>query len=239
VSNKQTRKPSPSPSTAGAEAAIADGRRVRGEKARAVILKRAIEMASVRGLEGLTIGELAGELAISKGNITALFRDKEELQIKTLDAAVDIFVAHVVRPALADSSPLRRLALLSDRWFDYVEQRVFPGGCMLHAATNEYRTRPGAIQDCVNRHRKAWSRLLARTAAEAVAALEMAANTDVEQLVFELTAFQSAANAAALLGDQPAFVRARRTSAARIAALARPRREPAAAPVSKRKTANT
>ncbi|MGA8902072.1 TetR/AcrR family transcriptional regulator [Bradyrhizobium sp.] len=193
-----------------------DGRLRRGIKARANVLDRAVNVASTNGLEGLTIGGLASDLGISKGNITVLFGDKEGLQLKTLDAAVDVFFSHVVRPALGEPSPIRRLQKLCNFWFDYVEERILPGGCILSATGTEYRARPGSIQNRVNFHRTAWHSLLAKTIHAAKDAEELNPELDVQQLVFELVAFQLAANTAALLGDQKFFLRARRITQAQI-----------------------
>jgi AcrR family transcriptional regulator len=204
-----------------------DGRHRRGAKARTTVLRHAMDVASVKGLEGVTIGGLADDLGISKGNITSLFGGKEELQLRTLDGALDIFIEQVVRPGSAAGSPLQRLHRFCEGWFDIVDRRVFPGGCMLYATTNEYRARPGPIQDRVNHHRNAWTRLLTSTAQRALDAKELKAGADVDQLVFELTSYQSLANTAALLGDQALFARARQTSRKRIASAARVSRKPA------------
>ncbi len=193
-----------------------DGRRRRGALARAAILDRAMDVASVAGLGGLTLGSLASDLGISKGNITVLFGDKETLQIKTLDAAVDVFTAKVITPALAETSPAKRLRCLCRGWFDYVDRRVFPGGCLMYAASNEYRTRPGNIQDHVKKYRAAWKALLARTIRDAQKARQINAEQDVDQLVFKLTAFQSAANTASLLGDADYFLLSRTMTEAAI-----------------------
>ena len=65
----------------------ADGRRRRGNRTRESILQAAADLASVKGLEGLTIGTLAGELGMSKSGLFAHFGSKEELQLATIDAA--------------------------------------------------------------------------------------------------------------------------------------------------------
>jgi len=195
---------------------IADGRRRRGARSRAAILSHAIGIASREGLDGLTIGRIASDAGISKGNVTVLFGDKQAIQVATLDAAVELFVARVVAPAAGHKSPLRRLRALVEGWFDFVEQRVLPGGCMLYATCSEYRARPGRIRERAVQHREAWNRQLASAAREAKKMKELDADLDVEQLVFELTAFQSIANTAALAGDRDALARARRSSLQRI-----------------------
>jgi AcrR family transcriptional regulator len=182
-----------------------DGRRRRGAQARAIILDRAMDVASVSGFEGLTVGSLASDLGISKGNITVLFGDKEALQVKTLDAAVEVFSVKVITPALVELTPIKRLRRLCHGWFDYVEQRVFPGGCLMYAAINEYRARPGVVQDRVNKYSDAWKALLAKTIRDAQMAGEIRTDQHVLQLVFKLTAFQATSNTAALLGDVKYF----------------------------------
>ena len=142
--------------------------------------------------------------------------DKEAIQVATLDAAVELFIGRVVAPAAGHKSPLRRLRALVEGWFDFVEQRVLPGGCMLYATCSEYRARPGRIRERAVQHREAWNRQLASAAREAKKMKELDADLDVEQLVFELTAFQSIANTAALAGDRDALARARRSSLQRI-----------------------
>jgi len=197
-----------------------DGRRARGDRARASLLQQAVQIASIDGLEGLTLGRLALAAGVGKSNVSVLFGNKERVQAETLDAAVALFAERVIKPSLAKASPLARLRTLCDAWFDYVEQRVLPGGCFVTATANEYRTRPCALQDQVQRHRANWQALLERLAVEAKRAGEMRSDVDAQQLVFELTAFQMSANMATLMGDDALFARARRSTRRRIAAAA-------------------
>jgi AcrR family transcriptional regulator len=57
-----------------------NGRRLRGERARAQILTHSAWIASKNGLEGLSIGLVAAEAGVGKANVQVLFRDKESLQ---------------------------------------------------------------------------------------------------------------------------------------------------------------
>lgn len=194
-----------------------DGRRRRGDQARIAILERAMDVASVDGFEGLTVGSLASDLGIGKSNISVLFGDKETLQIKTLEAAVGVFIENVITPTQAEISPVKRLGRVCSGWFDYVERRVFPGGCVLHAAINEYRARSGALRDKVNGYRNTWTALLERTIREAQSAGEIGLDHDAQQLAFKLIAFQAASNTAALLGDKGSFSLGRKLTEATIA----------------------
>jgi AcrR family transcriptional regulator len=203
---------------------ITDGRKRRGAQSRAAILMKAARMASVEGLEGLTLGRLATDAGVNKSNLQVLFGGKEALQVATLDAANGIFVDHVVRPAMRRKSPLNRLAALNDGWFDYVAKRILPGGCLMYGASSEYRARDGVVRARVIRGRNAWRELLLRNIEAALEAGQCGPNVDPQQLVFEIRAFQGAANVAALLGDASEFDRARR-SARRCVALARKEKE--------------
>src|SRR5215213_7644200 len=101
----------------------ADGRRRRGNATRESILQAAADLASVEGLEGLTIGRLATELNMSKSGLFAHFGSKEELQLATIDAARQIFVDEVIRPAIESTDPgLERLWRKCDSWLDYAQR---------------------------------------------------------------------------------------------------------------------
>ena len=86
-----------------------DGRIARGDATRRLVLRRAVDVASVDGLAGLSLGRLATELELSKSGVFALFGSKEELQLATIEAALEIFCSHVMTPVSAVSPGLPRL----------------------------------------------------------------------------------------------------------------------------------
>src|SRR5580698_7404420 len=90
-------------------------RRPRGLKTRGTILRKAVNIASLEGLEGLTIGKLASNLRISKSGLFAHFGSKEDLQCAVVDQARDIFIEKVVLPA-AQFRGLRLLRELCKNW---------------------------------------------------------------------------------------------------------------------------
>src|SRR5664279_81924 len=81
--------------------------RMDGERTREAILREAVSRATVDGLEGLSIGNLADALGMSKSGLYAHFGSKLELQLATVDEAERIFRAEVVEPALT-AAPARR-----------------------------------------------------------------------------------------------------------------------------------
>ncbi|GAB2999942.1 TetR/AcrR family transcriptional regulator [Saccharothrix stipae] len=181
-----------------------DGRVERGEQTRRQILRRAAEIASVEGLEGLSIGRLATELEVSKSGVFAHFGSKEELQLSTVRAAAAIFARQVVEPALTVPPGLDRLERLLDGWLRYSEDRTFPGGCFFYAVQAEFDARPGRVRDAIAGYGREWNSYVRQTIGE------VGGIADPDQLTFELIAFLEMANAQSVLHDDPdAYERAR------------------------------
>lgn len=192
-----------------------DGRIARGDATRRLVLRRAVDVASVDGLEGLSLGRLATELELSKSGVFALFGSKEELQLATIEAALEIFASHVTTPARAVPPGLPRLRAICEKWLDYSEKRVFPGGCFFFNVGAEFDARPGRVHDAVASASGSFAAFIRETCREAVALGHL--DTDPEVLAFELHALGRAANADAVLNADPtAYQLARRAIHARL-----------------------
>jgi AcrR family transcriptional regulator len=198
-----------------------DGRILRGEATRRAILRHAADIASVEGLEGLSIGRLATELGVSKSGVFAHFGSKEELQLATIAAAREIYVDTIVTPAREDSGPgLARLRSLWEHWLDYAERRIFPGGCFFIQTVAEFDSRPGRIRDALREARTDWMALIERSIVKAQQLGELDPHLNAAQLAFELDAYgRAAASDAALYEDQAAIARARTALRDRLDAL--------------------
>ena len=196
---------------APAEAPTGDGRTRRGDRTRRAVLGRAVDVASVDGLEGLSIGRLATELSISKSGLIAHFGSKEGLQLATVRAARAIFATTVVEPALQRPAGLGRVQALLDNWLEYSSDRRFPGGCFFARAAHEYAARPGAVHDALAAVDEEWVGLIAGAIADAQAAGEIRTDVDPGQLAFDLVAYLDSANLRSLLLDNAEiYDRARR-----------------------------
>ncbi|MFD9611805.1 TetR/AcrR family transcriptional regulator [Streptomyces sp. NPDC059083] len=181
-----------------------DGRVERGNQTRRLVLGRTMDIASVEGLDGLSLGRIATELELSKSGVFALFGSKEELQLATVRAAVAVFADRVVTP-LNDLPPgARRVRELCRSWLAYSSGRVFAGGCFFYAAGAEFDARTGPVHDAVARTHRDWTAFVEGTLREARAAGELAGDLDVEQVAFELIALMETANAQSVLHDDPA-----------------------------------
>ena len=184
--------------------------RTKGERTRAAILDEAARLATVVGLEGLSIGGLANAIGMSKSGLYAHFGSKRELQLATIEVARETFVAEVLRPALGAPKGIQRLLAACEEFLSHVERRVFPGGCFFSAAAADVGTRPGPVRDSIAAQQREWLALLERLAREAEELGELDPGADPAQLAFELQALLVAANTAFTLpGDAGAFERSR------------------------------
>ncbi len=177
---------------------------------RADVLDAAVRRASIEGLEGLTIGRLADEVAMSKSGLFGLFGSKEELQAATFERAVQDFIREVWDPVARREPGLPRLHALIDRWLAYHRRRALPGGCFVTTATIEFDARPGPLRDAVARARKRMHAALEADIRTAIDAGDLSADLNPADAAFTLYAIASAASQAILLDEPGAATRARR-----------------------------
>ena len=180
--------------------------RADGERTRSAILRTAASLATVDGLEGLSIGNLAAATGISKSGLYAHFGSKQELQLATVDEAERILTAEVIQPALAAPPGLGQLAAACEAYFSYVERPVFPGGCFFAATALEMGTRPGPVKDRVAATQNGFTALLRSFAATAIEQHELPAREDPDWLAFELHAILLGADTKFVLNDDPAIL---------------------------------
>ncbi len=181
-------------------------RRSDGDRTRRAILRTAASLATVEGLEGLSIGNLAAATGISKSGLYAHFGSKQELQLATVHEAERILDDEVVQPALAARPGLDQLAAACEAFFSYVERRVFPGGCFFAATSLEMGARPGPVKERIAAIQSGFTALLASFAVTAVAQHELPAHEDPAALAFELHAVLLGADTKFVLSDDPAVM---------------------------------
>jgi AcrR family transcriptional regulator len=180
--------------------------RADGERTRSAILRAAASLATVDGLEGLSIGNLAAAIGMSKSGLYAHFGSKQDLQLATVEEAGRIFAEEVVQPALAAPAGLAQLEAVCDAFFDHLKRRVFPGGCFFAGAVLEMGTRPGPVKEAVAAFQTGFVDLLRGFAAAAIERQELPAGEDPARLCFELNGILLAADASFVLHDNPAVL---------------------------------
>ncbi|HXN22529.1 MAG TPA: TetR/AcrR family transcriptional regulator [Candidatus Dormibacteraeota bacterium] len=185
-------------------------RQARGLRTREAILARAVDIASIQGLEGLTVGSLATQLKMSKSGLFAHFGSKEDLQLATVELARQIFIKKVTRPAIAAPRGMPRLWGLLEYWLALVEKRVFQGGCFFSAASFEFDSRRGVVRDRIAAIMHEWIGAITRAVCEAQKAGHLDTKVDPTRLTFEIHGIAMGAHwAHQLLDDKHAYFRAR------------------------------
>ena len=180
--------------------------RADGERTRATILRKAASLATVDGLEGLSIGNLAAAIGMSKSGLYAHFGSKLELQLATVQEAGRIFAEEVVEPALAAPPGLSQLVALCEAFFEHLERRTFPGGCFFAGAALEMGTRPGPVKEAVAAFQTEFVELIKGFAAIAIEQGELPAGEDPGRLAFELNGIILASDTNFVLHDNPAVL---------------------------------
>jgi AcrR family transcriptional regulator len=176
------------------DAATSETATGKGERSRTAILTAAARLATTYGLHGLSIGDLATHLGMSKSGLYAHFKSKEELELATIEAAAAIFNREVLEPAMAAPPGVRRLRKLVDAFLSHLERRVFPGGCFFAAVAAELDTRPGLTRDRIAQVLRDWLALLTSCFEDAKSNGEIARRADVPQSVFETESMLLGAN---------------------------------------------
>ena len=185
-------------------------RHARGMRTHTAILRRAVDIASAEGLEGLTVGRLAEDLGMSKSGLFAHFGSKEDLQLATVEMARQIFIEQITRPALSAPKGMPRLWSIIDRWLAYIERGIFKGGCFFTAASFEFDSREGPIRDRIAEIMREWIGVLTRALEEAQKAGHIAADIDLKRLTFEIQSIAIGGHwASQLLDDHDSYSRSR------------------------------
>jgi AcrR family transcriptional regulator len=175
----------------------------KGSRTRAAILARAVDLASVEGLEGLTIGRLAADLEMSKSGLFAHFGSKQDLQLAAVEAAAMRFRSVVIDPALTAPDGAPRLRAMADSYLTHLADGAYSGGCFWAATSAEYDDRPGPVRDAIVAALDAWLGELERQA-------QIAGAADPGRYAFELYAVVMGANSRyRLSGDSTVFDYAR------------------------------
>lgn len=198
-------------------------RQARGLRTREAILASAVDIASVQGLEGLTVGSLATQLHMSKSGLFAHFGSKEELQLATIEVARQIFINKVTRPAIAAPKGMPRLWGLINQWLVLVEKRVFSGGCFFSAASFEFDSRRGVVRDRIAAIMREWIDVLTRAVEQAQKAGHISEKVNSTRLAYEIHGIAMGAHwAHQLLDDKQAYSRARACVLEKLRGIATP-----------------
>lgn len=163
-----------------------DTRTSKSELTFAAIVDVALDMAAARGLESLSLGEVAKRLDISKSGVFSRVGSREALQQAVLDEFDRRFMCDVFMPAMVLPHGLPRLNALVKGWIQRTSNLDAFSGCLYVAGAFEYDDVDGPMRERVQHNVKRIRAMLCRTVVQALDAGHLRPDTDPEQLVFEI-----------------------------------------------------
>jgi AcrR family transcriptional regulator len=199
---------------------MVDGRVARGERTRTAVLDTAVALVSQSGLDGLSLGQLAEALAVSKSGLFAHWRSKQDLQLATVERAREQWTERVIGPARKVPRGVRRLWALHVARLDFYASSALPGGCFFATVQFEYNARSGPVYDRIAQTHAEWMEYVETLGRQAVELGELEPDTDVAMLAYEIEAAGVAAvMQSRLLSPQAVYPRARRAVLERLRGL--------------------
>jgi AcrR family transcriptional regulator len=182
----------------------------KGEQTRAAVVAQSLDLASVVGLNALSIGGLAEHTGMSKSGLFAHFGSKEALQLAVLDAAEQRFVELVVKPASQAPRGIARIRALFEHGLEWDKRWAGRGGCVFVASGPEFDDQPGAVRERLVDAQRKWRETIIRVAQSAVKTGEFPPDFDCEQFAHEWVSINLGyGHAHRLMRDPNAEARAR------------------------------
>lgn len=179
---------------------MADGRRERGDRTRETVLAPALRLATVKGLEGFSLGDVAEASGVSKAGIATLFGGKQELQTAIAARARQVLEQRVFRPVFAQPPGLARLEKLGPAWLRYLADPKLKGGCFFAAAFFELDSQPGPLRDMVRDDMRRWIKGIEVMIEDGQSAGEIVSTVDAADEAFDFFSTGVVANAMIQLG---------------------------------------
>lgn len=180
--------------------------RADGQRTRETILRAAVDLASLEGLEPLSIASLADAVGMSKSGLFAHFGSKEELQLATVRAATRILAHDVIDPAVAQPDGLSRAWALCREYIGHVRRGVFAGGCFFTSAQGDFDGRGGPVHDLLVRNFDDWLDLIRSFLQQARDAGHLLDDVDPDDLAFEIEALRTLAIRSFMLVGDTAYL---------------------------------
>ncbi|UCF31128.1 MAG: TetR/AcrR family transcriptional regulator [bacterium] len=157
----------------------------KGEKTRDKILQKAAGLASICGLEDMSIGKLAEATGLSKSGLFAHFKSKENLQAQVIQWVANMFTEEVLRPAFREQRGVPRIRAIYGNWKDWIDGESLPGGCVMIASSTEFDDRPGTVRDEIVNMMNTLLDVLTKSAQIAIDEGHFRSDADPRQFSFE------------------------------------------------------
>jgi len=132
----------------------------KGEATRQRILDEAARQAALKGLTGLSLGDLAEAVGLSKSGLFKHFESKEAMQLALVDQVLEHFTGFILTAGQEAPPGRPRLERMFDLWLDWSEQEWPDTGCPLMPFSLELDDQPGPLRDRLREGLLAWRRMM-------------------------------------------------------------------------------
>ena len=157
----------------------------KGAQTKNSIIEAALAIASKSGLEGLTIGNIAEAVKMSKSGVFAHFGSREELQVAVVREYYQRFQDLIFSPALLKPKGLPRLNYMIQSWIK-MSIGDDSSSCFFIAGAVEFDDQPGIVRDELVRSVEDWRSAIRRAIKESIAAGHLKKSINVDTLLFQL-----------------------------------------------------
>jgi AcrR family transcriptional regulator len=182
----------------------------KGALTRERIVEQALELAGRDGLGGVSLGQLADRVGMSKSGLFAHFKSKDELHLEIIRAASESFRREVFDPALRSARGEPRLRAIIERWIAWDDDPGRPGGCPISQLAAELDDQPGPAREALVETQQNWMNALSHAVRLAVDEGHLRGDTDPELFAFQVNGiFLSFHQSRRLLRDPRAKARVR------------------------------
>lgn len=182
----------------------------KGDQTRERIVDLALELASRDGLAGVSLGQLANRVGMSKSGLFAHFRSKDELHLEIIRAASEGFRREVFEPAIRAPRGEPRLKAMIERWIAWDEDVSRPGGCPITQLAIELDDKPGPARDALVEAKQSWMLAITHAVRLAIEEGHFRHDVDPDLFAFQINGmFLSFHQARRLLRDPRATSRVR------------------------------
>ncbi len=161
---------------------------MKGINSKQRLLQIGIDLMSVHGVSGVTLGQLATASGMSKSGLYAHFKSKEQLQIDLLDSVSERARLVILEPAMQAPEGLRRVRSIMEHWWGWWRRAGLAGGCPVASALFEFDDVEGFVRDHSSSMERQWRDQLGRIVQEAKSLGHLSSDTDVDQFVWEMCA---------------------------------------------------
>ena len=194
------------------------GQLTKGDLTRQTVILKGLEIAALESLRAISIGRLAHELRMSKSGLFLHFGSKEKLESAVIEEARVQFFNHVVQP-VEIMRGIERVWALCDRWIDFAEKGLLPGGYFFSGAFFETAEQHGSIPRQIRGVVRDWMDVLQDSLKQARRRDELNPEMDTDEIGFAIHGLLLGAQWSCLMTGRD-HTNARSTLLARLRCLA-------------------